>query len=95
MAYKQTSHLRNVTVINGYADIYNPPFTPDFTQTEELTLVQKYNRRPDLLAYELYDEAAYWWVFTLYNRNTIVDPINDFTTGKTIRVPTRGFIAGL
>lgn len=95
MAYKQTSHLSATGVSNGYAEIYNPPFTPDFTQTTELTLVQKYNRRPDLLAYELYDEAAYWWVFALYNRNSILDPINDFTTGKTIIVPTRGFIAGL
>jgi hypothetical protein len=34
-------------------------------------------------------------VFVVYNKNLILDPINDFTTGLTILVPNRNFIAGL
>ena len=48
-----------------------------------------------LFSYELYGDAQYWWVFALYNRNSITDPINDFTTGKRIYVPERDIIAGI
>jgi hypothetical protein len=95
MAYKNTSHLSRTTVVNGYTQLYTPSMTPDYTKTTVFTLTQKYNRRPDILAYELYDEAAYWWVFAVYNKNTIINPINDFKTGLTLLVPKRSFIAGL
>lgn len=94
-SYKRNSHLSVTPVINGYTDLYKPPFNPDFTATTKFTLTSKYNRRPDLLAYELYGDSNLWWVFVLYNRNQIVNPINDFTTGKTILVPNRDFVSGL
>lgn len=94
-SYKRTSHLRSTPIVNGYAEIYNPPIIPNFEQTEEFVITQKYDRRPDLLAYELYGEAKFWWLFVLYNKNAIVDPINDFTTGKRILVPLRSFVAGI
>lgn len=93
--FKSTSNLRATPVTNGYADIYVPPHIPDFTQTTEFKLTQEYNKRPDLLAFRLYGDARFWWVFPLYNRNTIVDPINDFKTGLTILVPERNLVAGI
>lgn len=95
MGYKNTSHLSATSVANGYADIYTPPIVPDFNQTERFTLTQKYDRRPDLLAYDLYGEAKFWWIFALYNKNAILDPINDFTTGKILNIPKRNFVTGL
>jgi len=95
MAFKRTSNLRATPVIDGYLDIYNPPIIPDFNQTEIVEITQKYNRRPDLLAYDLYGEARLWWLFALYNKNAIVDPINDFTTGTSIVVPLRSFVTGI
>ena len=49
---------------------------------------QTYNLRPDLLAYDLYGDAGLWWVFAQRNPNTLVDPINDFVTGKKIYLPS-------
>lgn len=95
MAYKRTSHLRQTPINRGYTDLYVPPIQPDFNYTEEFEITQKYVKRPDLLAYELYGESDFWWVFPLYNKNLIVDPINDFTLGKIILVPTREFVAGI
>lgn len=95
MTYKHTSHLSKTSVINGYTQLYDPALTLDYTKTTLFTITQKYNQRPDILAYELYDEAAYWWVFAVYNKNTIVNPINDFKTGLQIMIPDRSFIAGL
>lgn len=94
-SYKRTSHLRKTPIVNGYAEIYVPPVVPDFTRSNEFLITQKYVRRPDLLAYDLYGESDFWWVFPLYNKNTIVNPINDFTLNKKILVPTRDFIAGI
>ncbi|GEM_PF-5027871 len=95
MAYKKTSHLSQTAIVNGYTSVYTPPFSPDYTKTNEFTITQKFNKRPDLLAYELYDDAAYWWIFAVYNRNQILDPINDFTLGTKILVPTRNFVSGI
>lgn len=95
MAYKKTSHLRRTAINNGYTEVYEPPLVPDFTRVDEFEITQQYVKRPDLLAYELYGDAKFWWLFTLYNKNQIVDPINDFTLGKIIVVPRRDFVAGI
>lgn len=95
MAFKRTSHLRSTRTVGGYTDIYEPPLVPDFAKTTRFTITQKYVRRPDILAYELYGDSKFWWIFPLYNRNSIVDPINDFTLNKVLLVPDRDVVAGL
>lgn len=93
--YKRNSNYRNTPVEDGELTQYVPPLQVDYSRTTRIVLAQKYNHRPDRLAYDLYNDAKFWWVFTLYNRNQILDPIYDFTTGKTIVVPTKDYIAGL
>lgn len=94
-SYKKTSHLKATPISNGYADLYVPPLVPDLDRTEQFTISQKYVQRPDLLAYDLYGEARLWWLFAIYNKNDIVDPINDFTLNKVILVPKRDAITGI
>ena len=48
-----------------------------------------YERRPDLLAHDLYDSSKLWWVFMHRNMDTIKDPIWDFSAGTTIRIPKK------
>jgi len=55
----------------------------------------KYHRRPDLMAYDLYGDANYWWIFTLINRSSIKDPLFDFTEGKEIFIPDNLAMIGL
>jgi hypothetical protein len=95
MAYKRNSHLRATSTANGYTAVYVPPLVPDFTQADDFIITQQYVKRPDLLSYDLYGDSNFWWVFVLYNRNLILDPINDLTLGKRIIVPRRNFIAGI
>lgn len=95
MSYKRTSHLRATPIINSYTQIYIPPLVPDFTRTKEFEITQRFVNRPDLLAFELYGDAKFWWIFPLYNKNSIQDPINDFTLGKNIVVPTHDLVAGI
>ena len=61
----------------------------DNTTTTNITLEEKYNEKPDLLAYDLYGNAKLWWVFGLFNQDELVDPILDFKAGLKIKVPTR------
>lgn len=48
-----------------------------------------YNLRPDLLAFDLYQDAGLWWVFAIRNPDVLVDPLLSFTTGKIIYVPAK------
>lgn len=48
-----------------------------------------YNLRPDLLAYDLYQDSALWWVFAIRNPDVLSNPLLGFTTGKIIYIPTR------
>ncbi|RYF12403.1 MAG: hypothetical protein EOO77_17460 [Oxalobacteraceae bacterium] len=61
---------------------------PSSDQDSFFTITEKYNLRPDLLAYDLYGNPNYWWVFCSRNISLIRDPIWDFTTGKVITVPS-------
>lgn len=87
VSYSSSSNYRNTKLGKKYLDLYTPAISINYENTYELTLVSKYEHRPDLLALDLYQDSRLWWVFTLYNRNKILDPIYDFVPGLTIRVP--------
>jgi hypothetical protein len=95
--YSQTSNYAQTGINQKYLELYNPPVTSDNLDASRRKLIiqPKYDRRPDLLAYDLYGSARLWWVFVHYNRNIIKDPIMDFTSGKTIEVPNRFSPAGV
>ena len=88
------SHLSRTPVVNGVAGHWVPPLTPDFARARPHVIEQRHHRRPDLLAHELYGDAGMWWVFALYNRNEIRDPIWDFEHGTEILVPDRSAVGG-
>ena len=48
---------------------------------------QTYQYRPDLLAYDLYEDSRLWWVFYQRNPNTLIAPPWDFAVGVEIYVP--------
>jgi hypothetical protein len=57
--------------------------------TDDLSFVinQTYQYRPDLLAFDLYQNSNLWWVFYQRNPNTLTAPPLDFVTGKRIFLP--------
>lgn len=87
ISYKKTSVYSKTKINKKFLDLYTPPININYENTREITLTAKHNLRPDVLAYELYGDADFWWVFILFNRNKIVDPIFDFKTGLKIRAP--------
>lgn len=53
----------------------------------EITITPRYDKRPDLLAYDLYGRSGLAWVVLQFN--TILDINVEFVSGKTIVVPTK------
>jgi len=51
------------------------------------TINTTYQYRPDMLAYDLYQNAALWWVFYQRNPNTLAAPPLDFAVGVQIFLP--------
>lgn len=64
------------------ADIFESA-TDDIT----IALDAKYNRRPDLLAYDMYGKANLMWLVLQYN--LIVDINEEFVTGASITLPSK------
>ena len=59
------------------------------SQSDDLpfTINQTYQYRPDLLAFDLYDNGGLWWVFYERNPNTLTKPPLDFVIDTFIYVP--------
>ena len=68
-------------------DFFNPRTITADDDDVTYTIDRIYAYRPDLLAYDRYGTSKYWWVFTLRNKDIIIDPIQDFKAGTTIRIP--------
>lgn len=87
--YDNKSNYAQTETNRKYLDIYNPPLTSSTLDQKTTTMIikPKYNKRPDLLAFDMYGSARLWWVFAHYNRDTLNDPIMDFLSGTKIVAP--------
>ena len=88
MSYTSTSSYFDTPVIsNQYLGVMVDRPIPKLIDDLSMTINETYNLRPDLLAYDLYENASLWWVFAQRNPNQLQDPLFDFTTGTTIYLP--------
>jgi hypothetical protein len=85
--YNRTSPYFATQVVNGYLDTMTWRDIPAQRDDLEFTIKKDYEYRPDLLAYDLYQDAGLWWVFSVRNNNTLKDPIYDFKAGLVIYLP--------
>jgi hypothetical protein len=85
--YASTSPYYKTTVNSGYLDVIGFRNITSKKDDVEYELDAKYEYRPDLLAYDLYGDSKFWWVFAVRNKNVIKDPIFDLVAGVKIYVP--------
>ena len=75
----------------GYSQFFLDTMTnrpiPKETDDNLFQINQTYQYRPDLLAFDLYDDAGLWWVFYQRNPNTLIAPPWDFAVGVEIYIP--------
>jgi hypothetical protein len=87
--YSNTSPWYNTPTTQNYLDILTIRAVASQPDDFFYTIQAQYNMRPDLLAHDLYGEAALWWVFAQRNMNTLQDPIFDFVPGVQIYIPKK------
>jgi len=86
--HSNTSFLRNAKVNKFYLDINQLPKIPKLDTDELYTIDSRYDKRPDLLANDLYGTTNLWYMFALRNPDILIDPLEDFTSGKEIYLPS-------
>ena len=87
IAYDSTSPYFDTGYSQFFLDVMvNRPIPKE---NDDLTFVinTTYQYRPDLLAYDLYQNAALWWEFYQRNPNTLTAPPLDFVVGVQIFLP--------
>ena len=94
--YSESSPWHNTPTndSNEYMDLLRPRAIPAAPDDVVYEIEPQYNYRPDLLAYDLYGSTRLWWVFIVRNMDLFEDPIDDFTAGTIIRLPSNDAIAG-
>jgi len=85
--YNKQSPYSKTSKIGDYLGLMNYRSVINDDSDETYTIESRYDMRPDLLAYDRFGSSRYWWLFAMRNKNTIIDPIQDFRTGVTIRIP--------
>lgn len=86
--YTQTSPYYLTSVVNNeYLDVMVDIPIPKTATDTYWVITQTYNLRPDLLAYDLYNDSRLWWVFSQRNPNRLKDPLFDFIAGNGIYLP--------
>jgi len=85
--YSNLSPYYNSDQTKGYLDVWTPTAFPFETDDILYELESKYQNRPDLLSYDLYNTVSLWWVFAVRNPAIIEDPVFDMVTGIRIYLP--------
>jgi hypothetical protein len=85
--YGKTSPYSKTEIVNGYLDVLNFRDLPNERDDVQFELTSTYENRPDLLAYDLYQDASLWWVFAVRNKSKIKDPVFDMRAGTKIYLP--------
>jgi hypothetical protein len=91
--YKNSSPYATTLTFGPFLDIMSPRIVTKNADDVTFTINTVYKYRPDLLASDLYGDAALWWVFAARNPNVIKDPIFDFRPGVTIYIPKKSNLA--
>jgi hypothetical protein len=86
--YSKNSPYSKTPLNNGsYLDVMTFRDIPAQVSDVPWEITPPYMHRPDLLAFDLYGDVSYWWVFAVRNKNVIKDPVYDLIPGVTIYLP--------
>jgi len=90
--YKKTSPWYITKQNTLYLELLTLRKIPTSDDDFKYVIENQYRHRPDLLAFDLYQDAKLWWVFAQRNRSILKDPIYDFSPGTTIFCPAKANI---
>jgi hypothetical protein len=85
--YDATSPYFTTGYSQFFLDVMENRPIPKENDDRVMIINQTYQYRPDLLAFDLYDNSTLWWVFYQRNPNTLTAPPLDFRVGVQIYLP--------
>ena len=85
--YNQKSTYMHTETNEYYLDLMVNRDIPKYSDDIIMTITEVYNMRPDILAFDLYDDSELWWVFAQRNPDILKNPLLDFKTGTKIFIP--------
>lgn len=87
--YGRSSPYFNTNVVDGkFLDVLNYRSIIADQDDVLMTITPVYEYRPDLLAYDLYNNSQLWWVFAARNPNLLgPDPYFNMVAGIQIYIP--------
>lgn len=85
--YSKTSPYYQTPLTNDYLDVISFRNLPSEKDDVYFEITNTYEYRPDLLAYDLYQDSKLWWVFAVRNKTKLKDPIFDMKAGTKIYLP--------
>jgi hypothetical protein len=85
--YSKTSPYFATDSNGAYLDVLTLRDIPAEADDILFEVPQQYTHRPDLLAFDLYDDQNLWWVFAVRNKSVLKDPIYDMLAGQKIYIP--------
>ena len=86
--YSKKSSYALTKVNDYYLDLMVDRQIPKLVSDVKFTITQVYHMRPDLLAFDLYEDSELWWVFAQRNPDLLKNPLIDFSVGTVIAIPT-------
>lgn len=90
--YSSTSPYYKTGEWGQFLDIWNGITIPSDVGDALYEIDPPYNLRPDLLAYDIYQDSNLWWVFAVRNPDVLVNPVFDFVAPNIIYIPTKAII---
>jgi hypothetical protein len=90
--YATTSPYYQTPTWGPFLDLWNNITIPPDVSDALYQIDPPYNLRPDLLAYDLYQDSNLWWVFAVRNPNVLLDPVFGFQAPVVIYVPSKAVV---
>ena len=90
--YSSTSPYHGTPNWGQFLDVWQTKTIPADVTDARYQIDPPYNLRPDLLAYDMYQDANLWWVFAVRNPDILLDPIFNFVAPTIIYVPTKAVV---
>jgi hypothetical protein len=88
MTYSKTSPYSSTGLWGQFLDVWQGK-TIQASSTDAVYQIDPvYRYRPDMLAYDMYNDATLWWVFAVRNPDILIDPVFSFVPPTIIYVPT-------
>lgn len=85
--YDSTSPYYTTEYSQFFLDVMQNRPIPKENDDTLWMITNTYQYRPDLLAFDLYQDARLWWVFYQRNPNTLTKPPLDFVVNTKIYLP--------